>query len=49
MGLSMLLPWGSSYIDPERELVDLCGSFVHCTYKSKQSLKTPKRKELIYH
>ena len=26
MGLSMLLPWGSSCIDSEKELVDLCGS-----------------------
>jgi hypothetical protein len=26
MGLSMLLPWGCSCIDCERELVDLCGS-----------------------
>ena len=26
MGLSMLLPWESSCIDHEKELVDLCGS-----------------------
>lgn len=41
MGLSMLLPWGYSCIDLERELVDLCGSLYN---KSKQSLKSAKGK-----